>query len=224
VNDDAHRAVRELLGAYALDQLDQHARLGIDAHLAGCPSCRAELEEIAPVAASLRLVDPDRLAAPLPAPPPELGAAVLARIQAARAARPRRQLPRWAGLAAAAALIAIVAAGIGWWAHPDEARTVAAPLEAVAVSPADSRVEASAQVVPHTWGMEIKLTATGFETGRPYQVAVTDSGGRRVAAGEFIGTGPNEMRCNLTSSVPRAAATGFEVTDLSGTLVLASSF
>ncbi len=223
MNEDAHRAVRELLGAYALDQLDEHARLGIDAHLAGCPSCRAELAEIAPVAASLRLVDPDRLAAPLPAPPPELGAAVLARIQAARAARPR-QLPRWAGFAAAAALIAIVAAGIGWLAHPDEAQTVAGPLEAVAVSPADPRVDASAQLVPHTWGMEIKLTATGFETGRPYRVAVTDSGGRRVSAGEFIGTGQNEMRCNLNSSVPRAAATGFEVTDLSGTLVLASSF
>lgn len=222
MNDNSHRTVRELLGAYALDQLDEHARLSVDTHLARCPSCRAELAEITPVATSLRMVNPDRLAEPLPAPPPEFGDVVLARIQAERAATARRP-PRWPGFAAAT-IAAIAGIAIGWFAHPDPAQTVTTPLEAVAVNPTDPTIDATAQLASHTWGTEIKLTATGFATGQPYRVVVTDSGGRRVPAGEFVGTGQDQMTCNLNSSVLRAAATGFEVIDTSGTLVLKSTF
>ncbi|MGQ0841887.1 anti-sigma factor family protein [Actinokineospora sp.] len=223
MNDSAHRGLREMLGAYALDQLDQHERLAIDAHLAGCPACRAELREITPVAESLRLVDLDRLSPTAPAPPPDLGDAVLARIQAERG-RQRRQLPRWAAPAAAAVVAIALGAGIGWWVHPDSPEQPRVPLEAVAVRGPDTRINASAQLVPHTWGVEIKLTATGFETGEPYRVVVTDAAGRKVPAGEFLGTGPKEMKCNLNSSVLRGQANGFEVTDSSGALVLASDF
>lgn len=38
-----HRDIEELLGAYALDALDSDERDAVDAHLAGCPRCRAEV-------------------------------------------------------------------------------------------------------------------------------------------------------------------------------------
>jgi anti-sigma factor RsiW len=59
VNGDEHRTLREQLGAYALGQLDADARVAVRAHLDGCPACRAELAEIAPLADLLRRVDPD---------------------------------------------------------------------------------------------------------------------------------------------------------------------
>ncbi|MBC6447628.1 anti-sigma factor family protein [Actinokineospora xionganensis] len=220
--NDAHRSLRELLGAYALDQLDDHERIAVDAHLAGCPDCRAELDEIAPVAQSLRLVDLDRLGQLAPAPPASLGDAVLARIQIERARR--REAPRWALPAAAVVAAIALGAGVGWVAHPDVPDQPVVLLEAVEVAGPDARISASADLVPHTWGVEIKLTASGFEAGAPYRVAVTTVDGNKVPAGEFLGTGAKQMKCNLNSSVLRDQATGFEVTDSAGTLVLTSTF
>ncbi|HEU5472683.1 MAG TPA: zf-HC2 domain-containing protein [Actinophytocola sp.] len=76
-------ARREALGGYVLGQLDEPAARELDVHLAGCPSCRAELAEIAPLVAGLRRLDPDRVEAQ---PPPELWAEIQARIAAEREA------------------------------------------------------------------------------------------------------------------------------------------
>jgi hypothetical protein len=94
------------------------------------------------------------------------------------------------------------------------------PQEAVAVRTLAPGVQASAGLVAHTWGMEVKLVATGFQPGNSYRVTVTDDQGRTVGAGEFVGTGAQEMRCNLNSSVLRTAAASFEVTDAAGQVVL----
>ena len=55
-------------------------------------------------------------------------------------------------------------------------------------------------------------------------MAVTDDEGREVSAGEFVGVGAAELRCNLNSSVLRADAVAFEVVDADGDLVVRSSF
>ncbi|MCY7341117.1 MAG: hypothetical protein LH603_04495 [Pseudonocardia sp.] len=94
----------------------------------------------------------------------------------------------------------------------DRRGTLRVPLEAIAVRAIDPAVRAQADVVAHLWGMEVKLTATGFRPGESYAVTVTDDAGRTVGAGEFIGTGDEEMRCNLNSSVPRADASAVTVT------------
>ena len=39
-----HHDIQELLGAFALDAVDEEERDVIEAHLAGCPRCRAEVE------------------------------------------------------------------------------------------------------------------------------------------------------------------------------------
>lgn len=201
-----------MLGAYTLGQLDYEQRAVVEAHLATCGYCRAELEEIRPVAEllsaargriSVRRDEPDYV----PPLPPRL----VARMRAGRRNR------RVALAAAAAAVLLLVGGGLGYVVG---GQSQAVPLETVAVRTVVPGVQASAGLVAHTWGMEVKLVATGFDPGRSYRVTVTDDQGRTVGAGEFVGTGPQEMRCNLNSSVLRPAAVSFEVTDADGRVVL----
>lgn len=62
-----------LTGAYVLDALDPEERVAFEAHLPGCPDCRAEV-------ASLREAATTMAVAEAVAPPPELRDAVRARI------------------------------------------------------------------------------------------------------------------------------------------------
>ena len=221
---DAHRGLREQLGVYALGHGTADERAAVRAHLDGCTSCRGELAELTPLAGRLADVDPDRLD-DLPGPPPELGDAVLARIAAAGprpadlAAR-RTRRTRWAA-AAAAAVIAAAAFGVGWLSRP---LPPAPPLEPVAVEVAADGVRATADVVPHTWGVEVKLSGAGFAAGQVYRLSVRDEAGNEVPAGEFLGVGAQQLDCNLNSSVLREDATGFEVVDAAGAVVLTSTF
>ncbi len=51
--DLRHDEVEELLGAYALDAVDDEERASVEAHLAGCPRCRAEVDAHREVASHL---------------------------------------------------------------------------------------------------------------------------------------------------------------------------
>ncbi|PRY48795.1 anti-sigma factor RsiW [Geodermatophilus tzadiensis] len=220
---DEHRELRELLGALALGHLEPAEAARVRAHLDGCADCRAELAELAPLAARLAAVDPDALDR-TPTPPPGLGAAVLARIAAEerRVVPPRRAaVRRRVALGAAAAGIAAAGAVTGWLARPVPAPP---PLEPVTVQAVAPDVEASADLVPHTWGVEVKLSGSGFAAGEVYRVAVTTEDGVEVPAGEFLGVGPQPLDCNLNSSVLRADAVGFEVVDADGDVVVRSDF
>lgn len=215
-----HREIREQLGGYALGHGTPAERTAVRAHLDGCASCRAELADLAPLRERLAAVDPDRVD-DLPAPPPGLGDRVLAGIAAEQAALPvplRRR--RRAAAAVAAAGIAAAGFGVGWLVRPVPDPL---PLEPVAVQVAVPDVQATADVVPHTWGMEVQLHGAGFTAGEVYRAQVTEDDGRVVSAGEFIGTGSADMVCNLNSSVLRADAASFAVLDSSGAVVLTSS-
>jgi anti-sigma factor RsiW len=210
--DTAHSALREMLGAYALGQLDHEQRAGVDAHLARCAQCWADLDEILPV---VELLDAtrDRISVQQYEPEylPPLSPHLVAQVRAGRRYR------RVALVAAAAVVVLLAGGGLGYVAG---GWSQAVPQEAVAVRTLAPGVQASAGLVAHTWGMEVKLVATGFQPGSPYRVTVTDDQGRTVGAGEFVGTGAQEMRCNLNSSVLRTAAASFEVTDAAGQVVL----
>ena len=214
----AHRELREQLGVYALGHGTPEERAAVRAHLDGCASCRAELSALAPLAARLDRVDPDRLDE-TPAPPPGLGDAVLARIAAEAGAR-RSSGPRRRRVLAAAAAVGVAAAGfgVGWLARPGPDP----PLEAVSVQVTDPDIEATADVIPHTWGVEVRLSGTGFTAGAAYSVAVTRDDGRVVPAGEFLAVGPGRLDCNPNLSVLGDEAGGFTVVDAEGTVVLSS--
>ena len=219
---DVHRELREQLGVFALGHGDAADRAAIQAHLDGCADCRAVLADLVPLHARLADVDPDRLDE-TPAPPPGLRDAVLARIAAEQRQQPVRLADRRrSGLFVAGAAAAAAAAfGLGWLVRPVPEPV---PLEAVAVETRGPDVEATAGLVPHTWGMEVKLSGEGFTAGEVYRVTVTEKDGDVVPAGEFLGVGPAQLDCNLNSSVLREDAVGFAVLDAEGELVLSSAF
>jgi anti-sigma-K factor RskA len=102
--------LHDLVGAYLLDAIEPEERAAFEEHLEGCPSCRAEVAALRPVAASL--------AEPTAAePPPAIWERVMARVvitpqlapgvphprHAARLSR--RRVLQWAAAAAAAVVV-----------------------------------------------------------------------------------------------------------------------
>lgn len=163
-----HDPVEDLLGVYALNALDDDERAKVDAHLAECPRCRAEVDGYREVAAQLALSGSpaparvwdsiadaiDGLDAGVTPPPLRLvpadpsSAPAPATPAPAPAAAPQRLRPRWlqAGglVAAAAAIIAVVSLGIsvrqGDRIHDMEQDQVLASAATQAFSSSDARV------------------------------------------------------------------------------------
>jgi anti-sigma-K factor RskA len=213
----AHDDLTAWLGPAALGLLTEVERQQLDRHLGDCPSCRAELAALTVVVGRLgELGREQALLADLRPDPARAGAALSAVAADRRSLRRRTQ--RWQAVLAAAAAVVVLAAGL---------TTASAlsrddlPLEAVAVR-ADAGVQASADLVPHTWGVEIKLTATGLPEGRPFTVQVRTSSGEVVEAGAFLGTGDRTLLCNLNAAVLRRDAVAFVVLDREGDQVLAA--
>ena len=224
---DPHHELRMLLGAFALGDVTDNERAAVTAHLDGCAACRAEVADLRPLVARLAQVDVEHLD-DSPVVPPDLEEAVITRIATAHRAgattaterRGRRLASAAVGVAAATA--AAIGFVVAWNVRPDPPT---GPLEAVSVRAIDTDLrDLSADVVPHTWGLEVKLEGTGFDAGEVYRVVVLRSDGTSAPAGEFIGVGDAPMDCNLNSSVLRDDAAGFDVVDAQGTVVLTSSF
>ncbi|WP_309650376.1 zf-HC2 domain-containing protein [Nocardioides sp.] len=220
-----HEQLRISLGAYVLGGLADAEAADVEAHLVTCAECRDELAELVPPA---RVLAELRSAAPteVPAAPAGLQDRVVTAVAAERDRERRTKWRRQAGLAAVggiAAAVVLVVLVVGLVAtRPDPAPTV--PTEDVSVAVGVAGVRADADLVDHTWGVEVKLTASGFDEGRRYVVTVLGTDGRRYPAGGFVGTGEREMLCNLNSTVLRAAAAGFEVRDRRGRVVVSSTF
>ena len=113
--DRYHDQVQELLGAYALDAVEELERRDIEAHLATCPRCRAEVAEHLETASMLAAATErapdgvwDEISERLDERPPVID------LEAARTDRgPRRQPWRWvSGAVAAAAVAAAVSLGV----------------------------------------------------------------------------------------------------------------
>jgi len=191
----------------------------VRAHLDGCAACRAEYEAIAPLAGALRDVDPDALDR-LDEPGALLGRRIEAGVAAERARRNRSRSLRRGAVAAAACLVLVLAFAAGTLVTGSGTAPSPVPLEAVVVASEVDGVAARADLVDHTWGVEIKLVATGLEDGAAYTTTVRDAAGRDYPAGEFLGVADVEIRCNMNASVLRADATAFTVWDTDGEAVL----
>lgn len=209
-----HQQLREQLGTYVLGQLDPAGRDEVQDHLSGCPSCRAEVADLAPVVAAL-----DRLG-PVPVdegevavdPQSQLGELDARRQSRARGARVRRAL----GSVLVAATVA-AAFGLGtWYAGP---RTDP-PVVEVPMTLDQPGLTADAGLVRHTWGTELKLEATGLAAGQSYAVTFLTEDGGRVSAGTFLGTGTRPVRCSVNAAIAVDDARRVEVTDARGVLVM----
>jgi putative zinc finger protein len=171
---------RELLGVYALGQLEGDERAGLEAHLDGCAQCRAELALLAPVARMLPHADPERFES-APQPPPELGARIAATIAGERQQGERKRRRRRFGgfalggatAALAAAVLAIFVLG-GGGGEPERH-----------VSFASQGVSIDATLEPHAYGTEIRMYVHGVASGTLCKVALRGPGGVSYPAGTF---------------------------------------
>src|SRR6476659_10193687 len=156
---DECRIWREQIGALVLGQLDADERTATEAHLDGCPECRAEAAALAPVAAMLSRADPERLT-PAPAPPAYLGDRIARQIAAERRVARRRHVRLGLGLGAVAAaataavLIALVASGPS-----------SAPSETVAFRALPNDASAQATLQSRPWGTAVNVRVRGFRPG-----------------------------------------------------------
>ena len=110
--------IRELMQAYAEDELGPRERSRVEAHLADCAACRRRVAGYRALFAAL-----DEPA--LPAPPADFAARVAARVAAGRR---RRALWQSGVLAAAVAIAAAVGLLAGW---DDAVATVSGPLSTI---------------------------------------------------------------------------------------------
>lgn len=233
--DDGHRELRELLGSYASGHLPETEADRVRAHLDGCADCRAELDELRAVVRALGSVDVSSFTDPAPVPP-GLGDGVrravaqaradhdadeLGRRRAAADERRRRSRLRLVGAAAAVVVALGVGGAVGRATAPEPPQP---PLEAISMEVgADQQVTVeSADLVAHTWGVELRIVADGFAEGETFQAAFRTDDGELVPAGEFIGVGPAPMTCFLQSAALRQDVTQVVVTGPGGRTVLSS--
>lgn len=174
---------RELLGVYALGQLDGDERAGLEAHLEGCAQCRAELALLEPVARMLPHADPAQFEAAAPQPPPELGARIAATIAGEREKLERRRRRVLGGFALggataalAAAVLAIFVLGSGSSGQPEQQVRFGSLPQGVTI---DATLE------PHAYGTEIRMYVHGIASGTLCTVALRGPGGVSYPAGTF---------------------------------------
>jgi len=207
---DECRVWRERIGALVLGQLGPEELTATEAHLEGCPDCRAEADALAPMASVLRRADPERLA-PTPLPPPELANRITRRIAAERRKARRRRVRVGFGLAtAAAAATAAVLLALSLTGSPSsdqQGQTVA-----FRHLPAD--VSARASLEPRAYGSDVRIWVDGFKPGALCTVWLRSSDGTRVPAGSFRYVyGDDTNATELTSGIdpPHVTAVGLVV-------------
>lgn len=168
MNEHEHDERRHQLGAFTLGHLDEDEADVVRAHLDGCAACRAEETTV----------------------------------REARRRAGAKQIARRSRCALlAAAAVVVLAVGGGAWVGRSTAPTpVAAPAPSIPMEPvtlqpaAGSSVQVeTADLIDHTWGVELRFKGAGFTEGRVFSAAFKDKQGALAPAGEFLGTGAAEM-------------------------------
>ncbi len=207
---DHSREWRESLGAYALGHLSEDERAGIEAHLEGCPDCRAELESLAPVVRLLPLADPEQLGT-APSLPRGLGDRVMASISGERRRSKRRRFRLGFALsgataAAAAAVLAIFVLSGGGGEGPAQHVTFAS---------LPAKMKIGARLEPRPFGTEVHVYVSGVRSGELCRVFLKAKNGERLSAGSFRYRWGDDTQATLSSGLDlaRTKAIGIRVGD-----------
>ncbi|WP_328332634.1 MULTISPECIES: anti-sigma factor domain-containing protein [unclassified Streptomyces] len=179
---------------HSIGRLDATRSVAVQAHLDGCPDCRAELRELRGVAGPLGQADPDRVAEQPPAPPASLRTAIFTEI--AKERQPRRRRPKVLMLAAAVIAVCLGAGAV-------VAQQAASPHgRPVSFTAQPAGVRASATVEGKGWGTMVHLDIAGLPQGKRYMVWLEQPDGSRMPAGSFIAGGPHTMSMQLAVGLP----------------------
>ena len=215
--DDMHLPdIHDLVGAYAVDALDDDERRAYETHLEGCAECRAELDRLRePVTALAESASV--------APPPALKERVMAEVR--RDTAPvvpletrRRGRPGWAALAVAAlaALVLGVVAVVQTMARNDLSgpSSVVAAAEAAATEPGsivadfetDEGVVGQVVLTPNGEGFMIPSDLAPLDEARTYQLWVLTPDELAISAG-VLGNDPAPSRFTWSGDVAGFALT-----------------
>jgi Putative zinc-finger len=191
------REWRESLGAYALGQLSADERAGLEAHLEGCPECRAELDSLTSVAKLLPLADPKRLGT-VPSLPRGLGDRVMATIAGERRSRRRRRRLR-GGLALSGATAVVAAAVLAIFVLGGEGEE--APSTHVSFRSLPGKLEIGARLEPRPFGTEVHVYVKGVRSGELCRVFLRAEDGSRMPAGSFRYRWGDDSQAILSSAL-----------------------
>lgn len=174
------REWRELLGAYALEQLPEEERPALEAHLDGCPECRTELASLRSVASLLPLADPSRFSS-APAPPASLGERIATQLRREQRAKRRQRFGGFAlggavAAALAAAVLAIFVLGGNGGGNPEQQ---------VKFTALPTGVTIDATLEPHSYGTEVHMYVHGLPSGTLCRVSLRGPHGVSYPAGTF---------------------------------------
>jgi Putative zinc-finger len=193
---------RSSLAAYALGALDPAEAQAVDAHVAGCAECQAELRELSELEAALSEVPPEAFLDG----PPEGGDLLLqrtlrqVRTERVRADRPRRLLVA-AGVAALLAATLIGGTLLGRATVPaPQAGGVVSPGTSATGSPAvpgpSARVFAAGNpstgasmtvaLTPLSGWVRMHVKADGIKAGQKCRLEVVDKQGTVTPAGSWL--------------------------------------
>lgn len=197
-----HRSPHDLeeLGAHVLGLLDPAQSRAVEEHLAGCPECRREWEELFEMVDLLDNVPPEAFLDG----PPDGGDLLLQRtlrqVRDEAGARRRRRALALVG-AAAVALAAVLAGGVAI------GRTTAPPVVAAAPAPSadamvltgggDPGVSMTATVSPAAGWVRLRATVVGVPAGERCRLVVVAADGRREVAGSWL-VSPTGWRDGVT--------------------------
>lgn len=180
--------IHALVGAYALDAVDDLERVAFERHLADCDACRTEADELRETAT--RLAD-----STWSVPPPRLRTEVLTAIGQTRqlgpgpASRPekdaRAAVSRWRRFTAGAAAAAILAAGAGaaTWAVQEQrvrdqsALAAAAQLEQNRIQAVLASSDLVVRTSPMSGGGKVTVAYSAVQKSSVVTVAATASPG-----------------------------------------------
>lgn len=187
------------LGAYVLETLDPDERRAVDAHLAECPECRADLAEMEAVKDVLKDIPPEALLHG----PPDADLVLQRTLREVRGEAARRVRRRWVPATAAAAVALAGALGVGVavgrGTAPAPSAQVTPPAPSVSVTSAvpgtraatvqdpATGVRLTARVVPAAGWVRVNAAVNGIPAGENCRlIVVGKDGSREIAAGWIV--------------------------------------
>jgi anti-sigma-K factor RskA len=216
--------VVDLLPAYALDCLDEEDLVQVSEHLAQCADCRAELHSHQIVAPQLALAMPDV------APPDNLKARLMNRIEPERPAAVSQPRPTWRdelthvikrtspvwGLAGLLIIMALAISNLWLWEQLGSRQTTAQPgtLRTIVITSPRPASQATGLIVVSANGAHGTLVVDSLpplDLGHQYQLWLIRDGEK--TSGAIFSVGPDGYGSLWVSSPrPLSSYTSFSVT------------
>jgi hypothetical protein len=216
---DCHQA-RLSLGVLVLGVIDPEDRAPLEAHLAGCPRCAAEMAELAVLPGLLHRVDPEVAAFGLPAVPAGFQDRVVSAARVARARRRRRLHTVGAAVAAAAAVLAAALLIPGLVGNDDASRPAAGKPIVVEQTDPDTAVHARVDLHAADGGTELTMILGGVRPGERCRLVARDADGNRETAATWVATYSGDASVTGTTSFPRDSITDLQVVRADGKLLV----